>query len=214
MRGLFRSTGCLSPKRPTRKTISDSAPVGHYSSPSCSTPRRCSGLSTTTARGCAMEWIRHTRFPPRPNAPATSLGFPACNCLRPNRPAVPAISGNAIPTGCISPLAQQMLQYVPLPNQPGLTRNYRLVASMWKSELAALAAETGLVITVCHFPPGTSKWNKRVWPGGRPGAMKCSRWPAGRGRRLDSGALRVRNKCGAGPAGPGIVAASTNPRFG
>src|SRR5919109_599998 len=30
----------------------------------------------------------------------------------------------------------------------------------WKSELAALAAETGLVITVCHFPPGTSKWNK------------------------------------------------------
>jgi len=31
---------------------------------------------------------------------------------------------------------------------------------MWKGELAALAAETGLVITVCHFPPGTSKWNK------------------------------------------------------
>jgi transposase len=29
-----------------------------------------------------------------------------------------------------------------------------------KSELAALAAETGLVITCCHFPPGTSKWNK------------------------------------------------------
>ena len=31
---------------------------------------------------------------------------------------------------------------------------------VWKSELAALAAETGLMITVCHFPPGTSKWNK------------------------------------------------------
>lgn len=29
----------------------------------------------------------------------------------------------------------------------------------WKTELAALAAETGLAITVCHFPPGTSKWN-------------------------------------------------------
>jgi hypothetical protein len=28
---------------------------------------------------------------------------------------------------------------------------------VWKSELAALAAETGLVVTVCHFPPGTSK---------------------------------------------------------
>src|ERR671925_610286 len=31
---------------------------------------------------------------------------------------------------------------------------------VWKSELAALTAETGLAITVCHFPPGTSKWNK------------------------------------------------------
>ncbi|MDT0616431.1 ISAzo13 family transposase [Streptomyces lancefieldiae] len=31
---------------------------------------------------------------------------------------------------------------------------------VWKSELAALAAETGLTIMVCHFPPGTSKWNK------------------------------------------------------
>jgi hypothetical protein len=30
----------------------------------------------------------------------------------------------------------------------------------WKAALAALAAETGLDITVCHFPPGTSKWNK------------------------------------------------------
>ena len=31
---------------------------------------------------------------------------------------------------------------------------------LWKTELAALAAETGLAITVCHLPPGTSKWNK------------------------------------------------------
>jgi hypothetical protein len=31
---------------------------------------------------------------------------------------------------------------------------------VWKSELAALAAETGLATTVCHVPPGTSKWNK------------------------------------------------------
>ena len=27
-------------------------------------------------------------------------------------------------------------------------------------ELQKLADETGLVMTVCHFPPGTSKWNK------------------------------------------------------
>ena len=31
---------------------------------------------------------------------------------------------------------------------------------LWKVELAALAAQTGLAITVCHLPPGTSKWNK------------------------------------------------------
>ena len=30
----------------------------------------------------------------------------------------------------------------------------------WKVELAALAADTGLAITVTHLPPGTSKWNK------------------------------------------------------
>jgi hypothetical protein len=30
----------------------------------------------------------------------------------------------------------------------------------WKAGLAALALEAGLEITVCHFPPGTSKWNK------------------------------------------------------
>ena len=31
---------------------------------------------------------------------------------------------------------------------------------LWKTELATLAAQTGLEITVAHFPPGTSKWNK------------------------------------------------------
>src|SRR2546427_1063256 len=30
----------------------------------------------------------------------------------------------------------------------------------WKTELWRLAQETGLAITVCHLPPGTSKWNK------------------------------------------------------
>ncbi len=30
----------------------------------------------------------------------------------------------------------------------------------WKTELQRLADETGLHISVCHFPPGTSKWNK------------------------------------------------------
>ena len=31
---------------------------------------------------------------------------------------------------------------------------------LWKLELQTLADETGLSIAVCHFPPGTSKWNK------------------------------------------------------
>jgi hypothetical protein len=30
----------------------------------------------------------------------------------------------------------------------------------WKIELAAFAAATGLHVTVCHLPPGTSKWNQ------------------------------------------------------
>ncbi|RFU21270.1 ISAzo13 family transposase [Geodermatophilus marinus] len=40
----------------------------------------------------------------------------------------------------------------------GGSNSYRY--RLWKAELAALAADTGLRITVCHFPPGTSKWNK------------------------------------------------------
>ncbi len=40
----------------------------------------------------------------------------------------------------------------------GESNGYRTRA--WKAELAALAAGTGLDITVCHFPPGTSKWNR------------------------------------------------------
>src|SRR6266478_1245669 len=30
----------------------------------------------------------------------------------------------------------------------------------WKAELAAFALQAGLAVTVCHFPPGTSKWNR------------------------------------------------------
>jgi len=31
---------------------------------------------------------------------------------------------------------------------------------LWKWELQRLADRTGLTLTICHFPPGTSKWNK------------------------------------------------------
>ncbi len=40
----------------------------------------------------------------------------------------------------------------------GGSNGYRTWA--WKGELAALAAQAGLEVTVCHFPPGTSKWNQ------------------------------------------------------
>ena len=40
----------------------------------------------------------------------------------------------------------------------GGSNGYRLKA--WKTNLAKLATELGLEVTVCHYPPGTSKWNK------------------------------------------------------
>ncbi len=40
----------------------------------------------------------------------------------------------------------------------GGSNGYRL--REWKMQLQALADETRLVLRVCHFPPGTSKWNK------------------------------------------------------
>jgi hypothetical protein len=40
----------------------------------------------------------------------------------------------------------------------GGSNGYRV--RLWKVELAKLAEETGLAITVCHYPPGTSKWNR------------------------------------------------------
>jgi hypothetical protein len=40
----------------------------------------------------------------------------------------------------------------------GGSNGYRV--RLWRRELQKLADELGLVIQVCHFPPGTSKWNK------------------------------------------------------
>ena len=40
----------------------------------------------------------------------------------------------------------------------GGSNGYRL--RLWKKELQLFANESALAITVCHFPPGTSKWNK------------------------------------------------------
>ncbi|OGJ87666.1 MAG: transposase [Candidatus Raymondbacteria bacterium RifOxyA12_full_50_37] len=40
----------------------------------------------------------------------------------------------------------------------GGSNGYRV--KLWKYELQKLANELGITITVCHFPPGTSKWNE------------------------------------------------------
>ncbi len=40
----------------------------------------------------------------------------------------------------------------------GGSNGYR--TRLWKLELQTLADEIGIPVTVCHFPPGTSKWNK------------------------------------------------------
>ena len=40
----------------------------------------------------------------------------------------------------------------------GGSNGYR--TRLWKYELQRLADELGIPVTVCHFPPGTSKWNK------------------------------------------------------
>ena len=44
-----------------------------------------------------------------------------------------------------------------VPADAGGSNSYRTRA--FKTELARFAAATGLAVTVCHFPPGTSKWN-------------------------------------------------------
>jgi Rhodopirellula transposase DDE domain len=52
------------------------------------------------------------------------------------------------------PHAQELL----ITADAGGSNNYR--TRLWKYALQKFADETGLRITVCHFPPGTSKWNK------------------------------------------------------
>lgn len=57
--------------------------------------------------------------------------------------------------GCLAyPEATRLL----ITADAGGSNGYR--SRLWKRELGALADRTGLSITVCHLPPGTSKWNK------------------------------------------------------
>ena len=56
--------------------------------------------------------------------------------------------------GAAYPQAQELL----ITADAGGSNGYR--TKLWKRQLQQLADESGLRITVCHFPPGTSKWNK------------------------------------------------------
>jgi DDE family transposase len=49
------------------------------------------------------------------------------------------------------PAANRLLVFA----DAGGSNGYRV--RLWKTELAGFAAQTGLAVTVCHFPPGTSK---------------------------------------------------------
>ncbi|MGC8513154.1 MAG: ISAzo13 family transposase [Acidimicrobiales bacterium] len=57
----------------------------------------------------------------------------------------------------------------------GGSNGYR--SRLWKREIGALAERTGLAITVCHFPPGTSKWNRIVIYTGIPGVYEVTGQP-------------------------------------
>ena len=55
---------------------------------------------------------------------------------------------------CRYPAARELL----ITADAGGSSGYR--HRLWKVVVQQLADELGLAITVCHFPPGTSKWNK------------------------------------------------------
>lgn len=54
----------------------------------------------------------------------------------------------------VHPFAQRLL----ITADSGGSNGYR--RRLWKAELQELANEIGVTITICHLPPGTSKWNK------------------------------------------------------
>jgi hypothetical protein len=60
----------------------------------------------------------------------------------------------------------------------GGSHGYRV--RLWRRELQTLADELRMTLRVCHFPPGTSKWNK-IEP-----CMVCHITANGRGRPLVS----------------------------
>ncbi len=91
----------------------------------------------------------------------------------------------------------------------GGSNGYR--TRLWKVELARLAADAGLEITVCHLPPGTSKWIKiehrlfsqismnwrdRPSPATKSSSPDCLHHPHRSDRARRAGRGRVSRLCG------------------
>jgi len=145
---------------------------------------------------------------------AKASGMVCVRLPHPSRPGVRQshVQEVAATTGAVSALAGQLaaqrIEKVTLESTSDYWR-------IWFYLLEAAGLDVQLVsASQARQLSGRPKTDKCLWPGGHPGGMKCSVRPAGRGRRIQNGALRVRDKFGAGPAGPWIVASSTNPSFG
>jgi Rhodopirellula transposase. len=111
------------------------------------------GAPPVAALASRTWWIVAERLP---NGSARPRGHPAADFF----PDTAAFAVEAIRRwwqtmgAPLYPLATRLL----VTADAGGSNGYRL--RLWKLELQKLADETGLEIAVCHFPPGTSKWNK------------------------------------------------------
>src|SRR5437867_1239430 len=81
------------------------------------------------------------------SVPSIAIGMPKSGTARGGWPAV-----------CDGAPAYPTVRRLLITADAGGSNSYR--GRLWKKELGVLAAQTGLAITVCHFPPGTSKWNQ------------------------------------------------------
>ena len=99
-------------------------------------------------------WARPSRTGST-TSPPTPAGCPSAPTTTPPRSRwPPSAAGGRRSASTVTRTLTKLL----ITADAGGSNGYR--TRLWKTELAALAAETGLAITVCHFPPGTSKWNK------------------------------------------------------
>lgn len=76
---------------------------------------------------------------------------------RPAPPALPSKLSGAGGTPWAAPRFPKATKLL-ITADAGGSNGYRL--RLWKLEPSKFAKETGLEITVCHYPPGTSKWNR------------------------------------------------------